>query len=924
MPDYYKADVRNLTFGEGWRLTRSPAVLLLWAAKLLRFPMPLPSYLADPVPNREQEVTTDLFSSEGREFLENKTEELRALGFIEPFFYTLKETLMISDIGAAALRHSSGDSFAVLIFIKMTGPPVVISRTVSFVTKRTNGSFISTTDNPRTVLGPPGNDSLNLPKLPTVELWHRHLHRLEPVRQAGLLQQVPDRETLLACLDLNDRLSFEFNRQRGYYIRMTDEEVTAAHRLKDAATPRPAPVVEVASDTAPPPLPASAVDRTTPPSIPLPTIGSGADVSPEDRLILEHMHQLQTKKGGGWGGAVLILIVSIALFLGLGAASWSWEFALLLIPILFFHELGHYVAMRLFGYRNLKMFFIPLFGAAVTGQHYNVPGWKKVIVSLAGPVPGILVGAVVGVIGVITKQNWLLHTAYLTLFINGFNLLPVLPLDGGWVLQATVFSRHHLLNVTFHLVAALALIGGSLFLDGGLLRYVGIFMLLGLPATFRMSKVASQLRARNLPVASEDNQTVPQATAVAIIGELRSQFKTGQSPKSLAQLALTSFENLNARPPGWPASIALLGAHAASFVVAVVFAFFFVVAKQGNILNFLDLAANAPQQTYVCGSLIEWRGQQFAATERGRTLTLVGSFPDNAAVARAWATLTNQLPAEVGARKFGQTLLLALPVARDDLRADWIAKLEAHSTNVFAATTNFSWSLSITCIATNAAVADRIEAQLLDFATAPDPRILIPPWQPDDPRTAGERARHELARRTYGELAQLSGNVYTNAEHLALVRKSSNARRKGDNATAEALDKERQTLDQRLREAAIDRLQTGADANYDAEMIRRFRELPDRSGDQADLADYLTKLAALTPLMGRLDEMPAAAGTDVQRFAGSSGFALRSGMIISINYARLESPYFGVPALANWLCEQGCLDLKYEIHSSGFTEPNED
>ena len=32
---------------------------------------------------------------------------------------------------------------------------------------------------------------------------------------------------------------------------------------------------------------------------------------------------------------------------------------------LLFHEAGHWVTMRIFKYRNLQMFFIPMFGAAV-------------------------------------------------------------------------------------------------------------------------------------------------------------------------------------------------------------------------------------------------------------------------------------------------------------------------------------------------------------------------------------------------------------------------------------------------------------------------------------------------------------------------------------------------------------------------------
>jgi Zn-dependent protease len=89
---------------------------------------------------------------------------------------------------------------------------------------------------------------------------------------------------------------------------------------------------------------------------------------------------------------IWILLGSMVAFMVLGAANWSWKFTLWLVPVLFLHEAGHWVAMRLFKYRNLRMFFIPMFGAAVMGRHWNVPGWKKALVSLAGPLSGIILG----------------------------------------------------------------------------------------------------------------------------------------------------------------------------------------------------------------------------------------------------------------------------------------------------------------------------------------------------------------------------------------------------------------------------------------------------------------------------------------------------------------------------------------------------
>ena len=88
--------------------------------------------------------------------------------------------------------------------------------------------------------------------------------------------------------------------------------------------------------------------------------------------------------------------------------------------------------MRIFGYRNLRMFFIPLFGAAVSGQNFNVAGWKKALVSLAGPVPGILIGTAMAIVALRVDQPWMEKAAMLAVVVNSINLLPFVPLDGGW------------------------------------------------------------------------------------------------------------------------------------------------------------------------------------------------------------------------------------------------------------------------------------------------------------------------------------------------------------------------------------------------------------------------------------------------------------------------------------------------------------
>ena len=294
--------------------------------------------------------------------------------------------------------------------------------------------------------------------------------------------------------------------------------------------------------------------------------------------VLSELDTLRHRKPG-WGAGLGALVVTMMLFLGLGAAAWDWKLVVLLIPILFFHEMGHLVAMRWCNYRNLRMFFIPLLGAAVTGQNYNVPGWKKVIISLMGPLPGIVLGIVLGLLGIALEQPLIQEAATLMLFLNGFNLLPVLPLDGGWVMHAIFFSRHYLLDVGFRLIAAILLLAGGLASGDWLLSIIGGAMTLGLPTSMRVAKIVGALRGQGVAATSEDDQSIPTGAAERILDELKLAFPTGLNDRQMAQFTINVFEALNARPPDPVVSVLLAGLHFASFVVAFIFAIILIAAK---------------------------------------------------------------------------------------------------------------------------------------------------------------------------------------------------------------------------------------------------------------------------------------------------------------------------------------------------------
>ena len=86
------------------------------------------------------------------------------------------------------------------------------------------------------------------------------------------------------------------------------------------------------------------------------------------------------------------LLNSILWFVLVGLVLFTPIDLMWLLAVIGFHEAGHYVGMVLFGYHDLKMFFIPGLGGAVQGEKKGVPAWQEAIMLLLGPVPGLVLG----------------------------------------------------------------------------------------------------------------------------------------------------------------------------------------------------------------------------------------------------------------------------------------------------------------------------------------------------------------------------------------------------------------------------------------------------------------------------------------------------------------------------------------------------
>ncbi|MEA2379171.1 MAG: hypothetical protein QOK00_919 [Thermoleophilaceae bacterium] len=143
--------------------------------------------------------------------------------------------------------------------------------------------------------------------------------------------------------------------------------------------------------------------------------------------------------------ALLLLLPKLKLFttsasmlVSIGAYSliWGWKFAVGFVLLLLVHELGHVIQLRREGIPASAPMFIPFLGALVAMKELPKDAAAEARVGLAGPVLGSLASLVPLGIYALTGEELFKALAFVGFFLNLFNLLPVLPLDGGRAMAA--------------------------------------------------------------------------------------------------------------------------------------------------------------------------------------------------------------------------------------------------------------------------------------------------------------------------------------------------------------------------------------------------------------------------------------------------------------------------------------------------------
>ena len=126
------------------------------------------------------------------------------------------------------------------------------------------------------------------------------------------------------------------------------------------------------------------------------------------------------------------ILVSLAAY----AVIWGWPFAAGFIALLFVHEMGHVIALRREGIKASGPMFIPFLGAVVAARSLGNNALAEARVGLAGPVLGSVGAAACVLVWHATGSDLWRALAFTGFFLNLFNLLPVVPLDGGRAMAA--------------------------------------------------------------------------------------------------------------------------------------------------------------------------------------------------------------------------------------------------------------------------------------------------------------------------------------------------------------------------------------------------------------------------------------------------------------------------------------------------------
>ena len=133
-----------------------------------------------------------------------------------------------------------------------------------------------------------------------------------------------------------------------------------------------------------------------------------------------------------------VFTTAASMLVSIAAYAWIWglPFAIGFVVLIFVHELGHVFELRRQGVPASAPLFIPFLGAVIGMKQLPDDAWKEARVALAGPILGSVGAVAFWIAAEVNGSELLMALAFVGFFLNLFNLIPIVPLDGGRAVAA--------------------------------------------------------------------------------------------------------------------------------------------------------------------------------------------------------------------------------------------------------------------------------------------------------------------------------------------------------------------------------------------------------------------------------------------------------------------------------------------------------
>jgi Zn-dependent protease len=879
--DFYAVDSRKLRLREWWRSTGMLTALVGWAVGRVganiaagqRVPM-----LRD---WQEAEISGEELPGDVREKFAARTAELREAGFRDPVFYHVVNRFNGYEDYAALLVGPSGMTLARILWARaLPGGNVRKRFETGFLTAFGDGRYVWTCDQPPRFDVPPEVLAQHRRNAPVEELLRLHD---EAVAAAGARPEpVRTPSQLWSVYTAYETADFRFNARRGLFTAPSAAEAANDTELANAER-------------------------------------AAAAQGSRFGAAWAELQRAQTPKPALING-VLLLLVTILASATVGFGGVSGEFIALILGVLFFHELGHYVAMRVFKYRDVRMFFLPGFGAAVSGRHSSVAGWKKAVVSLLGPVPGIWAGAALGGYAIFAGSDPLAKIALMLMALNVFNLLPIVPLDGGWFWNSVLFSRTRWLEFVFKGFAGLCGIAASAAGLGRIWMFLGIGTLIALPGAWLQGRVASSLRRRGFVPAAGDDDSVPFETAEAIFGELDTTARGKFNAKTLATNALQIFERLNATPPNWLETLGLSAVYFVSIVAAVIGISFVTVFHYGpdKLAKAAADAAKKPEPAPVLDARFNGEYQHAPATqidERTGTRFIIAQFASSDEAKRAYDQLAAEQAPTVDLAQFGQSVLVQVPAKKSGPAQKLTDALAQAGGKVSDDRDGNGWfNLNLAATAPSRAAASQVHHELDVWLRLPADLRPPAPWLGElDP------AIHRACE-TYRKIEEAKTQAAQDPELRRRERQGmfTSIFHRGKNAFAQ--NRELAAARDRVQRDAVARLRATHDPALDDAVLAHELERPSfpikdanaMKTWRAELRRLVTHQAPPAEEFIEDEDTDEVAINWRDYVSGEVELTQQTIILKDLNFG---TPLRNLPALAEWLTVRGFTDLRYGVQT---------